>query len=365
MVTRISNVGVFSSRSCWDVGNVAAAAEPTGPGRPLEIYFIDVQGGAATLLVTPERESVLIDSGWPGFDDRDPKRIVHVLKDLAGCDQLDHLVTTHWHMDHLRRRRRTGQADDDRPFLGPRASRGSRCRARLSRRAQARRSAGIAYRAASAGKRKRCKPGDSLPLKGVKALVLASGGQVIDAATAASRRERPGADAANPAVRQCSARPARRHFRQCPQPGVPVLAGQVSVLRRRRPHLERREEARLPDRPDRAGRSVPGDASWDGHLEPSDPGQDDRAHGRHHEQRPAQRGIAGHGQAAQVDPVDPGGLPAPQQRRHGDDDNTDPSLIANKDAVGGEFIRVRVTADGSKFTVQIGEHGPERTFESR
>ena len=43
----------------------------------------------------------MIDSGWPGFDDRDPKRIVHVLKDLAGCDHLDHLVTTHWHTDHF------------------------------------------------------------------------------------------------------------------------------------------------------------------------------------------------------------------------------------------------------------------------
>ena len=43
----------------------AFGAEPAA--RPLEIYFIDVLGGAATLLVTPERESILIDSGWPGW----------------------------------------------------------------------------------------------------------------------------------------------------------------------------------------------------------------------------------------------------------------------------------------------------------
>ncbi len=48
--------------------------------RPMEIYFIDVMGGAATLLVTPEGESVLIDSGWPGADDRDPKRIEAVFE---------------------------------------------------------------------------------------------------------------------------------------------------------------------------------------------------------------------------------------------------------------------------------------------
>src|SRR3954467_6806465 len=71
------------------------------PGKTLDLFFIDVMGGAATLIVTPDRESILIDSGWPGFDDRDPKRIVHALKDLAGCDHLDHLITTHWHMDHF------------------------------------------------------------------------------------------------------------------------------------------------------------------------------------------------------------------------------------------------------------------------
>src|SRR3954452_13803387 len=70
-------------------------------GKTLDIYFIDVMGGAATLIVTPEKESILIDSGWPGFDDRDPKRIVHVLKDVAGFDHIDHLVTTHWHTDHF------------------------------------------------------------------------------------------------------------------------------------------------------------------------------------------------------------------------------------------------------------------------
>ncbi|MHC5537620.1 MBL fold metallo-hydrolase, partial [Singulisphaera rosea] len=71
------------------------------PSKGLEIFFIDVDGGAATLVVTPERESLLIDSGWPGREDRDPKRIIHVLKDVAGLDHLDHLATTHWHMDHF------------------------------------------------------------------------------------------------------------------------------------------------------------------------------------------------------------------------------------------------------------------------
>ena len=56
---------------------------------------------SGTLIVTPDRESVLIDSGWPGSDDRDPKRIERVIRDEAKLDHLDHLVTTHWHVDHF------------------------------------------------------------------------------------------------------------------------------------------------------------------------------------------------------------------------------------------------------------------------
>jgi len=67
--------------------------------RTLDIYFIDVEGGAATLIVTPLRESMLIDSGFP--EDRDAQRILHVVKDVAGLTRIDHYITTHWHRDHV------------------------------------------------------------------------------------------------------------------------------------------------------------------------------------------------------------------------------------------------------------------------
>ncbi|MCA9056317.1 MAG: MBL fold metallo-hydrolase [Planctomycetaceae bacterium] len=66
----------------------------------LDIYFIDVEGGAATLLVTPQDESVLIDSGYPDNGGRDRDRILHVLRDVAGLEHLDHAVVSHWHLDH-------------------------------------------------------------------------------------------------------------------------------------------------------------------------------------------------------------------------------------------------------------------------
>lgn len=66
--------------------------------KTLDIYWVDVEGGAATLIVTPASESILIDSGNPG--QRDPQRIVKVAK-LAGISRIDHLITTHYHRDHF------------------------------------------------------------------------------------------------------------------------------------------------------------------------------------------------------------------------------------------------------------------------
>src|SRR5262245_31564493 len=68
------------------------------PARALDIYFIDTEGGAATLIVTPAGESVLIDCGNPGA--RDAERIHKAVTQLAGLKQIDHLVITHWHSDH-------------------------------------------------------------------------------------------------------------------------------------------------------------------------------------------------------------------------------------------------------------------------
>ena len=67
--------------------------------KTLDIYFIDVEGGAATLIVTPTGQSLLIDTGFPG--DRDAGRIAHAALEIAGLKQIDHCVITHWHRDHV------------------------------------------------------------------------------------------------------------------------------------------------------------------------------------------------------------------------------------------------------------------------
>ena len=76
-----------------------ALAVVAQPGRTLDIYFIDVEGGQSTLIVTPARQSLLIDTGFAGSDGRDAGRIVEASR-AAGITQIDYLLLTHFHWDH-------------------------------------------------------------------------------------------------------------------------------------------------------------------------------------------------------------------------------------------------------------------------
>jgi beta-lactamase superfamily II metal-dependent hydrolase len=73
----------------------------SGQSKTLDIYILDMEGGNATLFVTPARETVLVDTGNAGpAATRDADRIMAAIKD-AGVTQIDALVTTHWHGDHM------------------------------------------------------------------------------------------------------------------------------------------------------------------------------------------------------------------------------------------------------------------------
>ena len=78
-------------------GPVLGFAGPTAG--PLQIYFVDVEGGQATLFVTPDKHSLLIDTGWPDFKSRDADRIAAAAKQ-AELDHLDYVLLTHYHVDH-------------------------------------------------------------------------------------------------------------------------------------------------------------------------------------------------------------------------------------------------------------------------
>jgi len=83
------------------VSLAAPALAQNRAAKPLDIYVIDVEGGNATLFVTPSGETVLIDTGNGGAQAaRDAARIMEAAKD-AGVTKIDHLIFTHWHGDHF------------------------------------------------------------------------------------------------------------------------------------------------------------------------------------------------------------------------------------------------------------------------
>jgi beta-lactamase superfamily II metal-dependent hydrolase len=92
--------GAFAAALSLAPGLFAGAAPVPQGHKALQIYFVDVEGGQATLFVTPERKSLLIDTGWPGNNGRDAGRIAAAAKD-AGIKKIDFVLITHYHDDHV------------------------------------------------------------------------------------------------------------------------------------------------------------------------------------------------------------------------------------------------------------------------
>jgi len=139
---------------------------PGAQERSLDIYWIDVEGGAATLVVSPSGESLLYDAGWE-VDGRDGKRIADVVKQ-AGLSKIDSFVLSHYHADHagglqeLARLVPIGRCFDRGDFIEPANQRWRDI-----------------YLAACASKRTILKAGDTIPMKGVQIDVVGSNGQLI------------------------------------------------------------------------------------------------------------------------------------------------------------------------------------------
>ncbi len=138
--------------------------------RNLDITWIDTEGGAATLLVTPAGESFLIDTGYP-TDDRDPKRILAAAKQ-AGLQKIDHVLISHFHGDHEGGLRALSKMIPIDKFYDHGDVVDEVDRGRLND-----------YKDIAGSKRVIVKPGDEITLKGgVKVLVIASEAKFIDKA---------------------------------------------------------------------------------------------------------------------------------------------------------------------------------------
>ena len=142
----------------------------------LDIYFIDVEGGAATLFVTPTGESLLIDSGYPDNNGRDRDRILKVAKDVAGLKQIDHAAVTHWHLDHFGNHAALSTQIPIKQFWDRGIPESLAEDGKFSERV-------ATYRAASQNQSHKLSPGDSLPLKSgdtpLKLRIVTGSGDVI------------------------------------------------------------------------------------------------------------------------------------------------------------------------------------------
>ena len=148
---------------------VAVAAPARARDAALHIYFIDVEGGQSTLIVTPSRQSLLVDTGWRGFGGRDAGRIMAVARE-AGLKQIDYLLITHFHMDHVGGVPRLAALIPIRHFLDHGGD--------VETDAQARQLY-AAYEEAARKHRRIVKPGDTIPLRGLSVRILASNGEHI------------------------------------------------------------------------------------------------------------------------------------------------------------------------------------------
>jgi competence protein ComEC len=179
---------VFALLLCGIVAANLYAASPATV-KPLQMYFIDVEGGQATLIVSPAGQSLLIDTGWPGYEGRDADRIVAAAHQ-AGLKQLDYVLITHYHRDHvggvpqLADGIKIGTFVDHGPNLED---------------SEVTRTDYAAYEKAIAGHAHVVvKPGWALPIKGMEVRVLSAAGDLI-------KEPLPNAGEANS---YCSAEPA-------------------------------------------------------------------------------------------------------------------------------------------------------------
>jgi beta-lactamase superfamily II metal-dependent hydrolase len=152
----------------------------------LQIYFVDVEGGQATLFVTPAKQSLLIDTGWSGNDGGDADRIIAAAK-RAGISKIDYVLITHFHADHV------GGA----PQLAARIPVGTFIDHGENRESTDATTVQVwqAYKQLlSTGKYKRitAKPGDVLPIRGMKATVVSSDGAVLAAPLPGAGEENAG-----------------------------------------------------------------------------------------------------------------------------------------------------------------------------
>ena len=224
MIPRALKVSCLLAATAFAAG-FAAASPPAA--RTLEIYFLDVEGGQATLIVTPEHHSLLIDTGWAGdgsgfkpgdaHQARDANRILAAALD-AGISRIDELLITHFHPDHDGGVQELAQLLPVRMFIDHGAPSEGAVRGSPETAA-----AFKAYEEARGDSpHLEPRPGDRLPLTDIEAIVVSSGGATLT-------RPLPHAGATNDSCGK-SAIPAQDPYENPRSTGVVIRFGKFRFL---------------------------------------------------------------------------------------------------------------------------------------
>lgn len=328
---------------------LAFCAATLAAPKPMEIYFIDVEGGQATLIVSPSGQSMVIDTGWAGFNNRDADRIAAAAA-KSGVKQIDYLIITHYHSDHVGGVPQLAAKLPIKNFVdhGPNFEAGKKAPDALFN----------AYtEVRDKGNHLLVKPGDRVPIKGLEVQILTANGDVLTKAL-------PGAGQPNPFCASTPKKPEDK-TENSRSTGSLIAYGKFRFLDL-------------------------GDLTWDKEMELVCPnnriGTVDVYLTTHH-------GLNQSGSPAIVDAVHPrvsimnngatkGGNPDAWQVVHDvpgleglwqihtaespGAHNTDPDMIANPDSKSdaGNYIKLTALPTG-EFTVTNGRNGFSKTYPAR
>ena len=265
--------------------------------KTFDMYVIDTEGGKSLLLVSPSGESMLIDTGFPGSEDRDAKRIAEAVK-AAGLTQVDHLVTSHYDGDHVGNVTATAARVTIKNFYdhGDAAVKDPGTTKNVQ-----------AYLAVTAkGKRTVVKPGDKIPFKGIDVLVVTAAGKHITTPV-------KGGGAPNPYCKDTQPMKWDRINEDNSENGNAVgllfTYGKFRMLGLRRPHLEPGNGVDVPEQLDRVRGPIHGQPPWQRYLQLARAGGRPALAGGHDGQRRQEDRSAFRAEAPELGAGEAGGLP--------------------------------------------------------